>query len=114
MMASSPGLSKRPEPPVLDIAAAGVGVADLVMGLFQFDSRDAVADDGDGLGAVVLGSAVGVSSATETLGSGARVGTGAGAIAAGTGGAGTGGGVASGADGVGVGDGVGVAFGPGF
>jgi len=85
-----------------------VGWADLVTGLFQFDSVDGVADDGDGLGA-----ADGVCSAGETLGSGASVGTGAGAGAAGTGGAG-GGGSITGADDVCVGDGVGVSLGPGF
>ncbi len=104
MMASSPGPPKRPS--FRETAAACVGLADLVMGLFQFDSVDGTADDA-GLGIVVLGTADGVCPAGETLGSGARVGTGAGAGATGAGG-----GSIAGADDVGVGDGVGVSFGP--
>lgn len=101
MMANSPGLPKRPEPSSRETAAACVGLADLVTGLFQFDSVDGVADDGDALGMVVLGGSDGVSSAGGTVGSGASVGTGAGA--AGTGGAGSGGGVIGATGGVSVG-----------
>ena len=108
-MASSPGPPKRPEPSLRETAAACVGLADFVMGLFQFDSVDGAADDA-GLGMVVLGAADGVSSAGETLGSGASVGTGAGAGATGAGG----GGAIAGADDGGAGDGIGVSVGPGF
>jgi hypothetical protein len=74
------------------MAAACVGLADLVMGLFQLDSALGPAVVAVGLGEAVVASAVAVSSAVAT-GSGARVGSGAGAGAAGTclaGGPGTG------------------------
>ena len=109
MMASNPGPPKRPEPSFRETAAACVALADLVMGLVQFDSVDGAADDA-GLEMVVLGAGDGVSPVGETLGSGARVGTGAGAGATGAGG-GAGGSIA-GADDVCVGDGVGVSSGP--
>jgi hypothetical protein len=90
MIASSPGPPKRPEPSFRETAAACVALADLVMGLFQFDSVAGVADDDDGgLGMVVLGAADVASSVGETLGSGARVGTGSGAGATGAGGGGS-------------------------
>ena len=89
-------IGKSPEPksgPSLsDTAAAWVGLADFVMGLFQLDSVDGVAVDGVGLGDAAVGSAVAVSSAVA-LGSGARVGSGSGSGSAGTclaGGAGAG------------------------
>lgn len=86
MMASSPLLPNSPGPPSFrETAAACVGLADRVMGLFQFDSVEGVADDGEGLG-VVLGADDVVSSAGVAEGSGAMVGTGAGAGAAGAGG----------------------------
>lgn len=43
MMLSSPG-SPKPGPPPLETAAAEVGLADLVNGLFQFESVDGLAD----------------------------------------------------------------------
>ena len=70
-----------PVPSLPEMAAAWVGLADFVMGLFQLDSVDGPAVDGVGLGDAVVASAAGVSS-TVALGSGARVGSGSGAAGA--------------------------------
>ena len=87
------GRSPLPDPSSLpETAAAWVGLADFVMGLFQLDSVE-----GPDVGAVGLGDAAVASAAADSSavapGSGARVGSGGGAGAAGTffaGGAGTG------------------------
>jgi hypothetical protein len=85
MMAGRPG-SPKPGPSPALTAAAAVGLADLVTGVFQFDDVDGAAGAGVAPGELVVASADGA--ATAALGSGARVGAGSGAGAAGWGAAG--------------------------
>jgi hypothetical protein len=84
MMAGRPG-SPKPGPSPALTAAAAVGLADLVAGVFQFDAVDGPA--GAGVAPVELVVAVD-GAATAGLDSGARVGAGSGAGAAGWGAAG--------------------------
>ena len=111
-MVSTPG-SPKPGPSSPETAAAWVGLVDLVTGLFQFDSVEGTPVDNVEAAAVVVVS-VGVPSAADSPGPGARVETGAGAVSAGSGGAGgAGAGGAVGSSGVGFGRGVRGSFGSG-
>lgn len=76
MMAGSPG-SPKPGPAPALTAAAAVGLADLVAGVFQFEAVDGPPGAGVALGELVVASADG--SATAALGSGKSVGAGSGA-----------------------------------
>jgi hypothetical protein len=109
-MASSPG-SPKPGPSAPETAAAWVGLADLVTGLFQFVSEEGTAVDDVAPGAAVAVSP-GVPCSASSLGAGARVATGAGAVSAGSGG-GAGAGAAGGCSVVGFGRAVRVSFGSG-
>ncbi|MDQ0679395.1 hypothetical protein QFZ30_002777 [Arthrobacter pascens] len=86
MTLNNPG-SPKPGPSPLGAAAACVGLADLVSGLFQFESVDGPVD-GVAPGVLVTAWADGVSCTAVSLGSGAIVETGAGAGSAGCGGGG--------------------------
>jgi len=109
-MVSSPG-SPKPGPSPLETAAAWVGLVDLVIGLFQFDSVDGRAVDGVALWALVAASLD--ACPAGSLVSGAMVGTGAGAGSAGGGAGGAGAGGAVGSSEVGLGRGVRGSFGSG-
>ena len=61
MMGSNPGLPKSPEPSFRETAAACVGVADFVTGVFQLDAADGLAAADDGEATLVVASGVGVS-----------------------------------------------------
>jgi hypothetical protein len=95
------------------MAAAWVGLADLVTGLFQFDSVEGTAVDKVAPGAVVV-AAAGVSATEDSFGPGSTSESAAGPVSAGSGGAGgAGAGGAEGSSAVGFGRGVRGSFGSG-